>query len=665
MNNFVILLLLAFMPLQSLIAQKVKFRSVSKNELSEESHPLEADAKAAILHHEGRRFYEFHTAENWFKLHTQIHLRIKVYHQEGSSYADLEIPFHPEGKFTKFRASAFNLVDGKIVETKLENTAIFTEDIHKYLKKRKIAMPNVVKGTVVDIEYELVEPASISLRPFYLQQNIPVNFVDYQVEYPEYFRFNRSIKGLPLKIEIKNSSRSETIMGMVYGGSNASRTTDNINYRVDIETFRASSLPSIKDEPFVTNMYNYYPAVQHELSFIQFVGSRTYNYSTTWDNIADLLMGSDDFGQQINARLNELEPIIEETISLDPKEKYKKIFYWVRDNFQWNEYLGEQCQYGLRKLLKDKTGNIADINILLINMLKKANLDVRPVVMSSRSNGFLNITHPSFAQLNYVIAMVVIDSNKVFLDASSKNLLAGQLPDRALNMDGILIDNNRKGYRIAIENPNMGTTSIMAMVGLHEDMSFQGKTRIQLIDYHASEFRERYKQSEREKGYLNDLHDMYPDLEVSNLNVDGITGTSDKVTEQYDFVLNGCATETGDFIYLEPMMIWKESENVFKSETRELPVFFNNKESKRIIITIKLPESFVVESLPKAVRFTLPENMGSFLYSVAHGAGSLTVQYQYAMNTDLISPVHYEALRNFYTLIRDKTVEKVVLKRVN
>jgi hypothetical protein len=665
MKNLVIFLLLALLPMQSLIAQKVKFRSVSKSELNEEAHPLEPEAKAAILHNEARRFYEFHTADDWFKLHTRVHLRIKVYQQEGASWADLVIPYHPEGRFSKFRASAFNLIDGKIVETKLENTAIFTEDIHKYISRRKIAMPGVGKGTVVDIEYELVEPASISLRPYYLQYSIPVNFVEYQVEYPEYFRFNRSIKGLPLKIDIKNSSRSETIMGMVYGGPNASRTTDNINYRVDIETFRASSLPSIKDEPFVTNMYNYYPAVQHELSFIQFVGSRTFNYSTTWDNIADILMGSDDFGQQINARLNDLDPIIEETNSLDQKEKYQKIYYWVRDNFQWNDYLGEQCQYGLRKLLKDKTGNIADINLLLINMLKKANLDVKPVVMSSRSNGFLNIAHPSFAQLNYVIAVVLIDSTKVFLDASDKDLLAGQLPDRALNMDGILIDNNRKGYRISIENPNRGTTSIMAMANLLEDMSFQGKARIQMMDYHAAEFRERYQESEREKGYLNQMHDIYPDLEVTNLQHDGITGTSDKVMEQFDFMLSGGASETGDFVYLDPMLIWKESENVFKSETRELPVFFNNRESRKIILTIKLPESYVVESLPKAVRLSLPDNMGTFLYSVAHGAGSLTVQYQYAMNTDLISPVHYEALRNYITLIHDKTAEKVVLKKVH
>jgi hypothetical protein len=664
MKNLIVILLIAILPTQLLIGQKVKFRSISKSELNEEAHPIEPDAEAAILHNQTRRFYEYHSSENWFKLHTQVHMRIKVYKQEGTSYADLIIPFHPEGKFTKFRASAFNLVDGKIEETKLESSAIFTEDIHKYLKRRKIAMPGVGTGTVIDIEYELVEPASISLRPHYLQYKIPVNYVEYQVEYPEYFRFNRSIKGLPLKVDIKTSSRSETIMGTTSGTAYGSKSTDNINYSVNIETFKASSLTSIKEEPFVTNMDNYYPSVVHELSFIQFIGSRTFNYATTWDNIADNLMTSDDFGQQINARLNELDPIIDETLSLEPKEKYKKIYYWVRDNFQWNEYLGEQCQFGLRKLLKDKTGNIADINLLLINMLKKANLDVKPVVMSSRSNGFLNIAHPSFAQLNYVIAMVVIDSNKVFLDASSKNLLAGQLPSRALNMDGILIDNNRKGYRIAIENPNTGTTSIMAMANLREDMSFQGKARIHMVDYHASEFREKYVESERKKGYLNQMHDVYPDLEVSNLLHDAISGISDKISEQFDFELSGGASEAGEFVYLDPMLMWKEKENVFKSETRELPDFFNNKESKKVIITIKLPDSYVVESLPKAVRLSLPDNMATFMFSVSEGAGSLTVQYQYAMNTDMISPLYYDALRSFIIQIHDKTAEKVVLKKV-
>jgi hypothetical protein len=95
MKNLVIFLLLALLPMQSLIAQKVKFRSVSKSELNEEAHPLEPEAKAAILHNEARRFYEFHTADDWFKLHTRVHLRIKVYQQEGASWADLVIPYHP------------------------------------------------------------------------------------------------------------------------------------------------------------------------------------------------------------------------------------------------------------------------------------------------------------------------------------------------------------------------------------------------------------------------------------------------------------------------------------------------------------------------------------------------------------------------------------------
>lgn len=669
MKKFSFLVFAFLMILQVASAQKIKFRKISKEELTEQAHPAEPEAEAAFLYNFCRRYYAYNDYEGIFFLHTEVHQRIKIYTQDGVSWADIAIPFHKEGNISKLKAYTYNMVDGKVVENQLENNNIFTEDINKYTKRKKAAMPSVGPGSVIDIEYEVKEPASLSFRPFYMQYAIPVNYAEYNVEIPEYFTFNKSAKGLPLPMEIKKSTRNGIISFLTPGerstrpGGTTASSSSSITYNINTETYIAKNVPALKTEPFVTNMSNYRTFINYELSFLRYPGGRSYSYSDSWDNIADKLMISDNFGQQIDARLGDLNDLVETAIALPAEERYKRIYYYVRDNYSWNGYFGEQTDKGLRKLLSDKTGNIAEINLLLINLLKKAQLEVVPVVMSTRENGFLNLTHPSYTQLNYVIALLRLDGKKIYLDATDEGLSAGFLPERALNLDGIVIEDNRKANRIEIENPNTGTTTVIALVKMNEDLSVSGKARITRTDYYASEFKSYYKSKERKEGYQKSLLDRHPDLEIIAIDHVGLDTVANRIIETIEMEIQGQASKTSDMIYLNPMLIWQGNENQFKSEKREFSVFYNSKGIEKYILTITLPEGYAVNSLPEPVKLALPDNLGSFLYSVSENAGTLNVQYQYERKADIIGPEFYEALRAFMMMIVDKQAEKVVLKK--
>ncbi|MBK9291542.1 MAG: DUF3857 domain-containing protein [Bacteroidetes bacterium] len=583
-------------------------------------------------------------------------MRIKIFSQEGVSWGNIEIPYHTDGSFTSLKASTFNLQNGKVVEQRLENKDIFNETINKSNKLRKAAMPGVVPGSVIDIEYELSEPASISLRPFYLQYRIPVDFVDYQVELPEYFRFHKAVKGIPIKM----TQRVESKNGILGTGSAGS----NVTYGINVEIYSASNVGSLRDEPFVLNMNNYRAHVVHDLASIQMPSGKIYNYSSTWDDIAVELMKAESFGEPIRQRLSELNPVVDEAMKLDEAERMNYLYYYVRDNFAWNESSGEQTQEGLRKLLSNNTGNIGDINLLLINLLTKAQLDVVPVIMNSRRRGMLNFTHPSLAQIDYVVAMVRLGEKEVFLDATEKGLIAGFLPPRALNMDGIVIGKNNKTVRIQIPNPNTGSYSVQAILNLNPDMTIAGKVRQIHENFSAVSFRSRYITAERKEGYLKWLMDKYPDMEVSHIEFSGLEGNEPKIVETMDVAFDNMANSAEPYIYLNPMLIWQETENPLKSEKREFPVFFDSRTARKLTITITLPEGVEVESLPKPQRLSMPDNMGSFVYNVAATGNKLNIQFQSNLSAELIPPQHYDTLRNFLTLIVDKHAERIVLKKI-
>ena len=68
--------------------------------------------------------------------------------------------------------------------------------------------------------------------------------------------------------------------------------------------------------------------------------------------------------------------------------------------------------------LREKKGNSADLNLMLIKLLDKMDFTVYPVVLSTKDNGLLSPVNPSLRKLNYVLAYVQIDSNYVLVDAT-------------------------------------------------------------------------------------------------------------------------------------------------------------------------------------------------------------------------------------------------------
>jgi len=657
MKKHIILIVFLILTVATTFAQKIKFRKIPAELIRETVHKSDSQADAAIIYEYCRVYYTF--KDGWFDLHTYVHKRIKIYNQEGMGWGDFAIPYHIEGRIVKFKAYTYNLENGAVVETKLENDSYFSEEFNKVFMRRKFAMPNLAPGSVIDIEYELSEPSTISLRPFYLQHEIPVDYIEYVVETPEYYTFNKFMKGLPLPVTRKSDSKSGTITNL---GSTSQ--LNNINYSINVDIYKASNVPALEEEPFVPTMDNYRSSVNFELSFIQGRYGEVKNYSSTWDHIAYRYMTGDNFGQQLNLRLNELSPVVDKALSLSVEDRINYLYYYVRNNYNWNGNNGEFCEKGLKKLMNEKTGNVADMNLLLINLLRKAEINAQPVVISTRNNGFLNLSYPSYAQINYVIVAIKNPTGFTFLDATSKHLDAGFLPDRALNLDGIIITDDQKGVRIPIDNPNKGSIQNTVLTELNDDLTIKGQIRTVYSNYDAASARLAFKEAEKKGGYVKQLHENYPALEIINYTQTGADSLQPKMVENIEFVLEGQVDQVGDMLYINPMMIWQDRTNNLKSEKREFPVFYTSTGMEKHNISMKIPDGYKVETLPTATRLALPDGMGSFSYSVVATDINITLQYQYNKVADIISPMHYEALRIFITMMIDKQAEKIVLKKI-
>lgn len=101
-----------------------RFGKVSKEEVELKEYPADTSASALMLYENTYVSLNFDPA-NGFVLNTQKHRRIKILKEEGLEWGDVEMIYYYSSvlrdNIFKIDVVTYNMVDGKVVETKMPN----------------------------------------------------------------------------------------------------------------------------------------------------------------------------------------------------------------------------------------------------------------------------------------------------------------------------------------------------------------------------------------------------------------------------------------------------------------------------------------------------------------------------------------------------------------
>jgi hypothetical protein len=256
-------------------AQKIQIEKVSIADLEEKIHSKDPGAEAAILFKKGETNFTY-SDEKGFEMITKVKTRIKIYKKEGYKWADQSQKYYIDGSSKENMrfsdAVTYNLVNGKIEKTKLKSDGDFDEKINKYWGRKKITLPNVKEGSIIEFEYTLQSPNVSTIDEWYFQEEIPVNYAEYTTKIPEYFNYNTRFKGFVTpKIESSSIQRKvdATYNEMVnqIGGARNERGNYSFEFVEKTTNYFLENVPAIKDEVYVNNVDNYRVSLTHELSF--------------------------------------------------------------------------------------------------------------------------------------------------------------------------------------------------------------------------------------------------------------------------------------------------------------------------------------------------------------------------------------------------------------
>jgi hypothetical protein len=326
----------------------------------------------------------------------------------------------------------------------------------------------------------------------------------------------------------------------------------------------------------------------------------------------------------------------------------------------WNKYNSYSCDAGVKKAYLDKTGNSAEINLMLVSMLRFVGLDANPVLVSTRANGIA--LYPSRIAYNTVIASALVDGKLILLDATSKYSAPNVLPLRDLNWFGRIIRKDETSDMIDLM-PNFSSQDLVNMlVSIDTKGQVSGKIREQYLDYDALRFRENYSGVSKET-ITEKMEKRNSGLEVSEYELND-KDLGEPVVEKYSIKDSNEADVIGDKIYFSPLLQFTTKENPFKQEKREYPVDFSFPSKDKYMFNITIPEGYQVENLPKPIALAMDKGYGNFSMAIANTNNQIQITVNLSINTSIIPADDYDTLKEFFKKVIEKENEKIVIKKI-
>jgi hypothetical protein len=642
--------------------KKLELGKATVEELNEKVHPIDSSAVAAVLFQVGRTFFEYSDI-NGFGMVTEIDTKIKIYKKEGYSNANQSYSYFTGGSpaetvsFSK--AMTYNLVDGKIQKAKLKSDGEFTENKSKNWFRKKITLPDVKVGSILEYRVVIRSPYFSTLPEWYFQKDIPVNYSEFLACIPEYYIYNVRNKGYVLiTTTVDSKGRSITFTNKDKGEI----SYDKLEYSEIQTKYVAENVPAMKDEAYVNNIDNYTSSIIHELSGKRMPQSTYENFSSDWEGVVKKIYNADNFGVEVEKTgyfEKDIDIILNGLVTSD--EKIAAIFTYVKSRMNWNNDNSYYCDEGVRKAYNDKTGNVAEINLMLVSMLRYAGIDVSPVLLSTRSNGIT--VFPSRTAFNYVVAGVEYNDNLLLLDATHKYTLPNILPFNALNWVGRIIRKNGTSAEVDLMPKGNSKDVINLVASIEKDGKMTGKVRENYFDYNAYAYRERYNAINKES-YLEQLEKKYPGIEIGEYEVLNKTDLSKPVIENYSFTHNNAVEIIGDKMYFSPMFFLAETKNIFTQEKREYPIDFIFPHQDKYNISFTIPEGYAVETIPQSKSVAMMDGIGSFKYLISNNGNQFQIVYTLDINQAIVGSDYYDVLKNFFKEIVERHSEKIVLKKL-
>ena len=618
---------------------KVKFGKITDQEMAMTSYEKDPNAPAVVLFDKG---YISWGGYNSF----EKHIRIKIFKKEAYDKANFRIVYNTniDESVREIKASCYNIENGKTVETKVTNDNIHDEKLNKYIYVKKITVPNVHEGSIIELKYTISNP---TIKDWTFQDDIPTIWSEYEMLIPEFYIFTK----------IGQGSTPYTL--------NSTDTKSEFNYNLFNYHWIQKDVPAIKPEKYMTSIEDYRTKLTFHLEEIRPPQQMTIKVMGTWRETAKTLLEDEDFGDFIDkksAMKEELATFIKEGMS--PIEKVQAVYDYVGKNFEAESFSFSSiyATTTFKEMKRKRKVTISEMNLIFLNMLKTLDITATPVLTRSRDDGRIATTLAALRRYNRVICNVKLDKDTFFVDASGYPQPMKLLPFNALSGYGVELLSKEKYDIVSPLSKINSRNYIQANLALNTEGVLSGDVNFIYKGYDAVEHAKTIKSIGVDKFAQHVVKELLADGKLESSKFENTEATNETpIKGSIKLTTSAFVNKADQKIYINPLLSFSERENPFKTDERKFEVDFGAPRDEYYSLTLTIPNGYTVEEAPKSARMQLSEGTVKFEYLVDIKDNKVVINTKVNIKKTAFTSEEYGDLKQFYAQMISKMNEQIVL----
>lgn len=636
-----------------IIPVNTRFGKVSKEEVELMEYPADTSASALMLYEYTSVSIDF-DASGGFKLNTRKHQRIKVLNEEGLDWGDVEMIYYNSNtlrdNISGIDVSTYNLVNGKVVETKMPSKYVFREDFTENYKKLSFSAQEVRVGSVIEIRYTVSSNIYWEIDDIFLQKDIPVNLSECIIRLPEMFEFNKKQLGFnTVKYEYAAESGS-----LPLGGGSV------YSYTVNVDKYSAADIPAFKEEPYLYNADQYYTALHYDIRSLTIPGSVYEDFSVNWGDVDDSYLDS-DMMRRFRAQCQFKDEVAALPADGSDMDRIVSAVKLVKGKVAWDKSYKILPQ-PLAQVVKAQSGTNADINCLIAGCLREMGYTVEPVMIKLRSSGLLLEHQPEMHPYDtFILKVTAADGTSYYLDGGSDDAYINVLSPLMLVEKARVLRPERMSQWVDLTRLGRNGTIMSVKASVTPDMSLTGTVTSKFSGQDSYSIKRDYNSFDDEDGFIEDIENNTLQ-EVLEFSQSGMKDYSSNASYEYKF--SSDLGPEGDRIYINPFISRFHSKDSFQSIKREYPIDFPYPYMINYMFILEIPEGYAVEQMPENALVKL-QGLDATLKLLANVRGQvLQISFSYTQNKMIGLVNDYESIREFWQYINDTYESMIVLKKI-
>ncbi|TVR38053.1 MAG: DUF3857 domain-containing protein [Bacteroidia bacterium] len=613
--------------------------------------------------------FNFNNESRRFQFVFERHMRLMILREEGLSYGDFSIPFYESesGKenIRRFRAYVHNLDGDRVRTTRIRPREGFENDLGNNWKELVFAFPNVRVGSIIEVRYELNSDFLFNMRSWRFQHQIPILHSEYNVNMPSFFNYLARFKGFfDLDVNEQRSSlqtfRYERQVSIGYGSQTGTGgQTYNISAYSTHFKWIARKLDGMKREPYTDNINNYLGTMFFELISEEFPDQPPVHYTTSWEYAANYILNHKDFGEYLQNAAAVTRALALENDNNDKRKKVEWALKTIHEKIRWNRNASFLAGNTPDRVLADGSGNSAEINLLLVSLLRSLGLEAYPVAASTVRNGALFSDAPTLSQWNYVIAQVRLPGEEpLLLDATTVFPYAGYLPQRIINGRGRVFDRQVNEW-VNLENNISYNLHKAYEMELDSNGNLNGTLVYTWKDFGAYSILQ--EMSTADNDHLLDEFTNETGARINDIIVEPAIADNDTlmVTLTANFRIPAYAQVLGDEIIMPGLLFETRRDNPFTLEERLYPVVFPYNATYSYSFFLKLPENASIDYLPRQKTARWGRFSHQFNFLEEEGGISITGVIENLTRT--VNANQYRNFRNYMNRLAENNSDHIII----